>query len=181
MKSRLLMGALLFGGVVSASVFANDRHVHGEAQMEVAMDGNELAIGISGPLANFLGFEHAPKDERQKKALIDMTGDLHDGQKLFELDPEAAGSFISSQVSVRKGGKTANPIMLQTLGGSDKNGHADMDASYTFSCKNPEALKSIRVNLFSCFPRVNELDVRMNLPKAQRSTELTPKKPLLSR
>ncbi|NLC23669.1 MAG: DUF2796 domain-containing protein [Oxalobacter sp.] len=180
MKKRLLMAGLVLGSMVSVSAFAHGKHVHGEAEMEVALEGNELAIGISGPLANFLGFEHAPKDERQKKALIDMTGDLHEGGRLFELNAEAACSFTSSQVAVRKGGKRVNPIMLQTLGGTEKDGHADMDASYVFSCKKPDALKSITVRLFTRFPGLTELDVQMVLPKKQMSAELTPKKPQLS-
>lgn len=180
MKKGLLAVMLLLGSIASVSVFAYGKHVHGEAKMEIVMDGNELAIGISGPLANFLGFEHAPKDERQKKALVDMTSDLHEGEALFELDPEASCSFTSSLVSLRKGGQTVHPIMLQSLGGSEKDGHADIDAMYAFSCKNPDALTSIKVRLFGRFSGLRMLDVRLVLPKKQMAARLTPKKSQLS-
>ena len=187
MKKRLLASTLLLGGLVSVPAFAHDhgeavhhRHVHGEAKMEMVMDGRELAIDISGPLASFLGFEHAPKNDAQKKAVIDMTNNLNNGAQLFDFNKEAECSFTSSQVAIRKGERRAHPVMLQTLGGKGGGEHAEMDAAYVFSCTNPEALRSVDVRLFSQFPGLNVLDVGMVLPKRQMAAELTPKKPQLS-
>jgi hypothetical protein len=180
MKKRLLAVVLLLGSMVSGWVFAHGKHVHGETEMEVVMDGNELEIDISGPLTNFLGFEHAPKDNRQKKALVDMTDDLREGDRLFEINPEAVCSFASSKVLVKKGDRTAHPTMLHTLGAKKKDGHADIDATYAFSCKNPAEFKSIKIKFFGRFPGLTKLDVRVVLPKKQMAAELTPQNPLLS-
>jgi len=187
MKKRLLASVLLFGSLLSVSAFSHDhnksaphKHVHGEAEMEVVMDGRELVIGIFGPLANFLGFEHTPKNETQKQAVIDMTNNLNKGDQLFEFNREAGCSFKLGQVAVRKGKKRDHPVMLQTLGNKGGGEHAEMDATYAFSCANPDALKSVDVKLFAQFPVLEVLDVSMALPKKQMAAKLTPKKPHLS-
>ncbi len=180
MKKRLMAAVFLFGSTVTVSAFAHGKHVHGETEMAVALDGNELEIGISGPLSNFLGFEHAPKGEKQQKALTDMTVNLQYGDRLFAINPEAACSFVSGKVSVRKGNKTVSPTMLHALSSSKPDGHVDLDATYAFSCKNPDVLKSIKVQFFSRFPGIEEIDARVLLPKKQMAAELTAKKPFIS-
>ena len=148
--------------------------------MEMVMDAHELAIGISGPLINFLGFEHTPKNEPQKQVAINMINNLSKGYQLFDFNKEAGCSLVSNQVALMKGGKRAHPIMLQTLGGTREGEHAEMDATYAFSCANPDALKSVDVKLFAQFPGLEALDVQMVLPKKQMAVRLTPKKPQLS-
>jgi hypothetical protein len=63
---KYLLFSLAFLPVVSMSA---DKHVHGEAQLFIAIDGNQVLLELESPADNIIGFEHAPATERQQKQL----------------------------------------------------------------------------------------------------------------
>lgn len=180
MRKWLMAAMFLLGGMASLFAFAHGKHVHGEAEMNVVLDGNELIVEVHGPLDGFLGFEHMPKNEAQKKALLDMAGILQQGGTLFSMNPEAACSYQSSAVKIKQGKKMFDPAMLQTLSSAKKGGHLSLDAAYSFTCKNPDSLRAVTVQLFERFNRLQKLETQAVLPKRQVAVELTPQQPTLS-
>ena len=48
-------------------------HSHGRAKLRVATDGNLLTLEFESPLENLVGFEHAPRNDKQKAALQGMA------------------------------------------------------------------------------------------------------------
>lgn len=180
MRKWLMAAMFLWAGTASSFVFAHGKHVHGEAEMNVVLDGNELIVEVHGPLDGFLGFEHMPKNETQKKALLDMTGILQQGGTLFSMNPEAACSYTSGAVRIRQGKKVFDPAMLQTFSSAKKGGHLNLDASYSFTCKNPDSLRIVTVQLFERFNRLQKLETKAVLPKRQAAAVLTPRQPTLS-
>ena len=57
-------------------------------------------------------------------------------------------------------------------GHDEHGGHADMDASFTFECAQPEALHGMDVRLFSAWPALHELRVQIVSPSGQHAAEL---------
>ena len=51
--------------------------------------------------------------------------------------------------------------------------HADLDASFTFECAQPNALNGMDVRLFSAWPALHELRVQIVSPNGQHAAELT--------
>ena len=47
----------------------HDSHAHGIGELNIVLEGNELAIELISPAANIVGFEHAPSNDEQKAAL----------------------------------------------------------------------------------------------------------------
>ncbi|MDL2283576.1 DUF2796 domain-containing protein [Oxalobacter sp. OttesenSCG-928-P03] len=180
MRKWLRVAVMFFAGTVSACAFAHGKHVHGEAEMNVAVDGNDLTVEMQGPLGNFLGFEHAPQDEKQKKALVDMTAALHEARELIVPNSDAACSYVSGRVALKKGAKTVHPVMLKSLAGKDGDGHVDLVASWSWYCEKPESLKTVRLPLFARFPGLERVDAQVLLPKKQVAASATPQKPVLS-
>ena len=57
-------------------------------------------------------------------------------------------------------------------GHDEQGGHADLDASFTFECAQPEALHGMDVRLFSAWPALHELRVQIVSPTGQHAAEL---------
>ena len=49
--------------------FAQDKHVHGEAELTIAFEQQAVVIEFSSPSANLLGFESAPKNAQESQAV----------------------------------------------------------------------------------------------------------------
>ena len=50
--------------------------------------------------------------------------------------------------------------------------HADLDASYSFRCSQPQALRQVEVMLFDGFQRLTRIEVQVAGAKAQSKTTL---------
>ena len=48
-------------------------HEHGPAEIELAVEGSDAVVNFASPLYNLVGFEHAPRDERDREASASAT------------------------------------------------------------------------------------------------------------
>lgn len=146
-------------------VFAGPAHVHGEAKLEIIVDGNELAIRFESPLDGLLGFERAPRSATEKQAVQTMKAKLEDVARLFPLSPEA--------------GCTAQAPRIESPVFADKAaaGHLDLDADYRWQCAKPAALRAVETRLFAEFPRLKRIKLDFVGPAGQKSGRLTPSQP----
>ena len=84
----LAAGALLAFGL-TAPAMAQNAHVHGAARLELTVDGQRVSLRLESPLQNLLGFEHAPRTDREKAAVKTMTERLGRPDELFALTAAA--------------------------------------------------------------------------------------------
>jgi hypothetical protein len=70
-------------------------HVHGTASLQVAIDGQTLTLNLETPLENLLGFEHAPRTDKQKAAVRAMSERLNQPGELFSPSPAAQCTSVS--------------------------------------------------------------------------------------
>jgi len=77
-------------------------HEHGAIKLEIAVEGKSIEVDLDGPAESFIGFEYAPKTDKEKKAFKDAealwTKDLL--TKLFVLDKKLG--CTSSEVSFKQ-------------------------------------------------------------------------------
>lgn len=134
-------------------------HVHGQAQLEVVLDGNALQVTLSAPLDSIVGFEHAPRSAAQRQAAQAALRSLADPAQLFSLPP-AAGCALQD--------KSVDAPTLQAAPGTDKAGeHADLDATWRFSCSVPAQLDGVKLTLFERFAPLKRLTVLVAGPAGQ--------------
>lgn len=156
--------------VPATRVAAEGAHEHGVASLDVVLDGNSLLISLDSPLDNLLGFEHAPRNEKQRAAVKKMEATLQ-AAGLFGLDPAAACAPGKVElVHPFAAGKAADA----------GHGHADAEVSWAFRCAAPAALKSIEVGLFDRFSHLKTLRVQFAGPRGQTSATLSRNKRRLS-
>jgi hypothetical protein len=175
-------------GVTHASfVLAQEHaaHVHGEAHLDVALEGETLSLQLESPLDNLLGFEHAPRNPAEEDQVKRMAATLRAADRLFATAP-AAGCKLE-KVTLESSALTAE--LLGETEAEDEHdahahahedeegeeGHADLDAFWQFRCARPEALPSVEIRLFQHFPGLHALEVQAVTRKGQRGVTLTPK------
>ena len=155
---------------MNASAQAGKAHVHGNAAMEVVVDGKAIEIRFESPLDSLIGFEHAPRTEKQKKAVQAMEERFRQPETLFVPTAEARCSASPAEVSLpfKADAKTASDHQ-------EKETHSDMEATIRFNCENPAALKGMEVRLFGAFPGLKRVDAQAVSERGQSAARLTPR------
>lgn len=159
MRPSSLLLALFF----SLPALAAPPHVHGEAKLEIVVEGEMLAIHLDSPLANLLGFEHAPRTPAEQQAVKAMAATLHQTGRLFVLDAAAGCSSPSVEL--------ASPVLD---GKATADGHLDLEADFRWQCRHLPALRGIETRLFAAFPRLKRIGVDFAGPAGQQAGRLTP-------
>ncbi|WP_434566289.1 DUF2796 domain-containing protein [Vibrio chagasii] len=90
MKPSIL--AVVIGMTVSTTALANEEfrshgaHVHGQVEVNIAQDGQELLVEVTAPGADVVGFEHAPETAEQKKVFEQAIAQLNKPDELFSFN-----------------------------------------------------------------------------------------------
>ena len=170
LNARLLLGLCL--AAASPGALAQGAHVHGSAELRVAVENSRLTVEFRSPLNNLVGFEHAPRTDAQRAAVKAMTASLNRPDTLLKLPKAAACTAaparIESPLDSPKSAKTARK-------GRDDD-HAELTAAYRFDCASVHALDSIEVAIFDAFPRTTAIQAQVIGPRGQSAPRLTPKR-----
>ncbi len=188
--------------VLPAWVYGAGPHVHGQAALEIAIDGAAVQINLNSPLDNLLGFEHSPRNEKERQVVRTMVTRLHQADNLFIFTPAAQCRLESARLE----SPTLAPNLLmpdsnnigKSTPNSSNNGgmpktsshapssravpfrpapsddHAELEATWNFRCALPQALQGLDVRLFQVFPGLRRVDAAMAGPKGQSSARLSP-------
>jgi hypothetical protein len=123
-------------------------HEHGHVTLNVALQGDLLAIELDAPVANVLGFERAPRDAAEIRFSASQDTWLRSGRDAIGV-PRAARcqlekSAVSSPDWARSGGD-----------------HRDYRASWRFRCTAPAALAWFEPWLLAKLLAVTDVDVNI--------------------
>ena len=168
--------------LVHAGAHAAGAHEHGAASLHVAIDGERLLLELSSPLDNLVGFERAPRNDKEKAAVRRMAERLREPERLFVPTPDARCARASVELDspvldAALIGSRAGAAPAKPAGGA---GHASLEAAIAFRCERPQQLKGIEVKLFEAFPHLKRLDAQVAGAKKQSSAKLTPRSTRLS-
>ncbi len=154
-------------------------HVHGIATLQVAVDEKTMTLNFSGPLDNLIGFEHVPRNAKQKAAVKKMADDLNKPEQFFIPTTEAQCALQSVKLESlvlepktppeKKSDKKEEPKQHE-----EERGHADIDGEFVFACKQIGKLHDLEVKLFDAYPNLHKLKVEVATLKKQSSAQLTP-------
>ena len=201
MMKNLIVVAACTVLLAAAPALAHGPHEHGAARLDVAVEDTIVEISLESPLANALPFEHSPRDAAQRQAVQNMAATLHKAENIFVFPAEAQCRIkkvtLESEAlpeALLKANAAAQPEKAQTstqnapaapsvepkahtdhdedAGHDEHAGHADLDASFTFECAQPDALHGMDVHLFSAWPALHELRVQIVSPTGQHAAEL---------
>ncbi|MFY7865232.1 DUF2796 domain-containing protein [Roseateles sp.] len=154
-------------------------HVHGQAEMTVAIDGAIVMVQLDSPLDALLGFEHAPRTPRQIDATRAMAKRLRQADTWLQLTP-AAGCTLS-RVDLRSDALApdllqdapATPPSQAATPKTQAQAHADLHGEFEFQCQTPAALKGLELRVFSFFPGMRRVDLQVASGRRQVAAKLT--------
>lgn len=186
MKQSKRALAVLSLAFLSSQAGAQHAHVHGNAELQVALDGQSLTLVLSSPLDNLLGFEHAPRTDKQKAAVQALAERLAKPELLFVPTREArcspAAGAINAPVLGWNGSTGGKPAQEGAVAGSrqsahrhdkrDGDGHAEIMAQFNFRCEQAAALKGVEVRLFDAFRGIRRINAQVAGPSGQKSARL---------
>ena len=169
---NLVLFSALLGLAAPATVLAKQgAHVHGLVKINVAVEAKTLTVQVEAPLDSLLGFEHRPRTAAQKQAAQTVLSQMKEGATLIR--PEAAALCKPSKTTVEAA--ALEPAPATATPGAKEEAHADLDASFEFSCEQPDKLSYIELGLFEAFKRIQTIEVQVAGAKGQ--SKLTLKRP----
>lgn len=169
LSAGLASAVLLTLAMQAPTSLAEGAHQHGVARLDVVLDGQQLVIALESPLANLLGFEHAPRNDRQRAAVKKMEVAL---QAADAFQPDVAAACALTHVSVEHPFKDA-AAKGATAADQGQAQHNDADVTWTFACARPDDLKRIAVGLFARFPQLATVKAQLAGPRGQSARTLT--------
>jgi len=131
-------------------------HVHGTAQISIAMDGLKGEVEFEAPAEGVIGFEHEAKTAAQKKAVQTTLETLRKkGGELIVFPVSSGCKLTPKEVDVHREGPQ----------------HAEVHAHYDLSCLRSIA-GEIRFGVTRLFPKTREVTVTFISDQVQKSARI---------
>lgn len=163
-----------------------EAHVHGLAELTLALEGNNLEISLDSPAANIVGFEHIARTDEQKQAVNKAKATLESAQQLFSFEGSSCKlQSAKADVSALMGHDKHNHKDKEKHqhkekhdhGHKDKHDHKDthseVSANYRFSCSQGAKLTTISIDMIKAFPGIETLKVMWLTDSKQGAVDLT--------
>jgi len=140
-------------------------HVHGEARLEVMLDGQSLVLELVVPMEALVGFERAPRTPAERAQIAQAVERL--GQSTL-LRPDRAGQceMLAPKIALP-------PVMTETATATTADEHVDLQARFEFRCQQPAALAQLELGLFDAFSRLRRIQTRVVDLRGQSAQTLT--------
>ncbi|MGI9277582.1 MAG: ZrgA family zinc uptake protein [Endozoicomonas sp.] len=167
-------------------------HVHGQGELNFAVEDSELHMELMMPAHDILGFESITT-EAQQQQLNDALKKL-ESESLWQLSAEAQCQLSSAHASTtghedhghgddkkhnhsHDHGHKHNHKDDHDHDHEDSGGHMDIAVTYVFECSSPGRLNQFSTKLFETFPRSEKIHVQGFTSSGQLSEIITADQP----
>ncbi|TVP54911.1 MAG: DUF2796 domain-containing protein [Halomonadaceae bacterium] len=134
-------------------------HVHGQANLQLALEGTGVDLFFSSPAVNLLGFEHRPETDAQKEALDKAMNYFREMALVHPANGDC--QVVSATVET--------PLADADFEGS----HGDITVSQTLECSSALAGSRVQANVMTDWPDIESLQLQWLGDGGQGSQELT--------
>jgi hypothetical protein len=135
---------------------AQKAHVHGSAEIKIAMEGLKGEVEFESPADGVIGFESEPKTPAQKQAVSTALDTLRKrASELVIFPATSACKMTPKEVDIHREGPQ----------------HAEVHAHYDLACAKP-ITSEIRFGATKLFPRTREVKVTFVSDKSQKSVNV---------
>lgn len=173
-------------------------HQHGHGELNIAIDGNKIALEFEAPGADIAGFEHEAKSDKDKATVKQAIATLKNPLALFKA-PDAAKCKVSEakvelEMEEHHHGehgkadnhdhdhdheKKADDHAHGKHEGEAGAKHSAFHAEYVLECGAPAEFKSLTLDYFAAFKGAEGLTIEVIAPKGQSKFEATRAKPVV--
>ena len=196
MLNRHALISLAFVCTVPASGLAQQSaHVHGFAEINLAIDNEELQIELVAPADSIVGFEYDPTTATERKAVADAIALLRNPEKLFALPASAGCKLHEVEAERHADGEHAKHDEHEDEHeehakhdehddehaheeSDESENHSEFHAHYHFDCSKP-AIEEIGLRLFETWPKIEEVRVQALTPTGQTGGNIKASSPII--
>jgi hypothetical protein len=139
-------------------------HDHGTAQIQIALEGEQLTLTMQLPQESLVGFEHAPRTSAQRQAMADAIARLRQAGDLIQ--PDAAAQCRPTKTEVK------DPHAARSAGTAAAADHADVEVEIGLRCAQAAQLRTLGIGLLEIFPRLKRVQAVVATPQGQRKFTL---------
>ncbi|MEP0960249.1 MAG: DUF2796 domain-containing protein [Roseobacter sp.] len=199
------LNILVLSAVAASPAFAQgtrqlDAHEHGVGQLDIALEGNKIAMEFHAPGADIVGFEH-PAESAEDRASVDAAvAILSKPLDLFVIPAAAGCSVVQASAELESeeahedhddhdDEKHAHEDHDEHADHEDEQhghddhaeeaGHTEFHAEYLLDCADPAALSDITFTYFDVFPNALEVEVQLVSDTGATSFEVERDAPVL--
>ena len=169
-----------------------DAHEHGVGQLDIAFDGDKIAIELHAPGADIVGFEYAAETAEDRAAVDAAVAALARPLALFALPDAAACSVTQASAELEsehdheeeheEGHEDEahhDDHAAEDHHDDDAAGLTEFHAEYLLTCGDPAAVTQIAFPYFGTFPNARELEVQLISDKGATAFEVERDAPTL--
>lgn len=138
-------------------------HVHGQAQLQIAIDGHTAELILRSPAANLLGFEHQPKNDGQETILME-TREWLTATPLVQAKGNDC-TVVAGTIHYARDRSEDDDH------GHDSDNHSDFEVTQRLECESALA-DALTTPLMERFPGIEAMTVEWVSPRGQGGTEL---------
>jgi hypothetical protein len=159
-------------------------HEHGHSTLNIAIEATEVAMELTAPGADIVGFEHEAESTQDKAVLQAAKAKLADPLRLFAMPAEAGCTVQTATVAIEgeehhEEEADHDEGEQHDAGAEHEAEHNEFHAEYQLACVAPDALRTIRFDYFEAFPNAMEVEVNVITEKGQSSFEVERDTPTL--
>lgn len=136
---------------------AQAQHVHGHAEMQVAVDGDTLQIVLEAPSGDIVGFEREAETDEERQQVAGIIEALEGPDALLVLNEAAGCEIASSEAEFEVEG-----------------GHAEFHVTQMFDCTDISALGTAETPLMASYPSLAEIEATIVTGAGASLAELEP-------
>lgn len=168
-----------------------DAHEHGVGQLNIAIEGAQIAMELHASGADIVGFEYAAENDQDRAAIETALGILSAPLALFALS-DTAGCSVTEAVAGLEADEHEDHDDAHKEEHHDdldhdhdthdevsEAGHTEFHAEYLLTCTNTSAITEISFGYFDQFPNALEVEVQIISDNGALSFEVERDEPVL--
>ncbi|NQZ29970.1 MAG: DUF2796 domain-containing protein [Oceanospirillaceae bacterium] len=176
--------ALCQASDTSPTVIQHDAHLHGQVEVNIVREAQQLFIEIHAPGSDVVGFESLPETDEQRQTLASALKKLKQAEQLFTLPSAASCKLLSATVT-----HDFEEDHHEQHDETDEHNEADehdeheehegesehggFKAQYEYNCEFIAELKSISTQWFKHFPNSELIKLQLLTETGQSAQTLT--------
>ncbi len=187
----VMISLLSIPTVLSAEGMRSSKaHEHGAGTLNVAIENGQVAMELTAPGADIVGFEHAAHDDEERLKVEAAVSDLARPLDLFVLASDAGCSVTAASVKIlgekdeHEEDHHAHDEHEEHAEGHDDHDesgevHSEFFAEYRLDCADVTAIETIEFAYFERFQNALELDVQLVTESGAQALEVERDQPVL--
>ena len=143
----------------------HEAHVHGVAEINIAVEGTKATVEFRAPAENVMGFEHEAKSESDRKkrdAALEQLRAKRDQMVLFDAKLGCKSSDVKTAIVEPKGDHAKAQSGKDASKDQKKSGeHREVHGTFSVECDKALAGSRVRFGVSKIFRDIQEIKVQV--------------------